>query len=91
MGVSNDDEDGGGVNGDGSGGGTSPSRQGAGIEIFVPQTRVVDGGGYETFRGWRLGVLGFLRRGQYIGKRATSVGNQGPHTLWWRGQGGART
>jgi hypothetical protein len=36
MGVSNDDEDGGGVDGDGSGS-NSPSRQGAGIEISVPQ------------------------------------------------------
>jgi hypothetical protein len=36
MGVSNGDEDGGGVNGDGFGG-NSPSRQGAGTEISVPQ------------------------------------------------------
>jgi hypothetical protein len=36
MGVSNSDEDGGGVNGDGSGG-DFPSRQGAGIETSVPQ------------------------------------------------------
>jgi hypothetical protein len=36
MGVSNVDRDGGGVDGDGSGG-NSPSRQGAGTEIFVPQ------------------------------------------------------
>ena len=36
MGVSNGDEDGGGVDGDGSGG-NSPSRQGAGTKISVPQ------------------------------------------------------
>lgn len=36
MGVSNGDEDGGGVDGDGSGG-TSPSRQGAGTETSVPR------------------------------------------------------
>jgi hypothetical protein len=36
MGVSNIDEDGGGVDGDGSGG-NSPSRLGAGTETFVPQ------------------------------------------------------
>ena len=36
MGVSNGDEDGGGVDGDGSGG-NSPSRQGAGTEISVPR------------------------------------------------------
>jgi hypothetical protein len=36
MGVSNGDEDGGGVDGDGSGG-NSPSRQDAGIETSVPR------------------------------------------------------
>ena len=36
MGVSNGDEDGGGVDGDGSGGNSS-SQQGAGTEISVPQ------------------------------------------------------
>ncbi len=36
MGVSNGDEDGGGVDGDGSGG-NSPSRQGARTETFVPR------------------------------------------------------
>ena len=36
MGVRNDDEDGGGVDGDGSGG-NSPSWQGAGTEISVPR------------------------------------------------------
>ena len=36
MGVSNGDEDGGGVDGDVSGG-NSPSRQGAGTEISVPR------------------------------------------------------
>jgi hypothetical protein len=36
MGVSNGDEDGGGVDGDGSGG-NSPSQQGDGTEISVPQ------------------------------------------------------
>jgi hypothetical protein len=35
MGVSNSDEDGGGVDGDGWG--NSPSRQGVGIEISVPR------------------------------------------------------
>jgi hypothetical protein len=36
MGVSNGDEDGGGVDGDGSGG-NFPSRQGARTEIYAPQ------------------------------------------------------
>jgi hypothetical protein len=44
MGVSNSDEDGGGVDGDGSGG-NSPSQQGAGIETFCPPDIVCDGGG----------------------------------------------
>ena len=89
MGVSNGDEDGGGVDGDVSRG-NSPSRQGAGTEISVPRSRVDDGGGYGTFCGWRLIDLGFSRRGQYIGERAMSVGARGAHTTWWRGQGGAR-
>ena len=52
------------------------------------QTRVDDGGGYGTFHGWRLGYLGFSRGKQYIGGRAMSVGAQGAHTTWPRGQGG---
>jgi hypothetical protein len=43
MGVSNIDEDGGGVDGDGSRG-NSPSQQGAGTEISVPPKLVFDGG-----------------------------------------------
>ena len=54
------------------------------------QTRVDDGGSYETFCGWRLGYLGFSRGRQFIGERAMSVDACGPHTTWWRGQGGAR-
>ena len=38
--------------------GNSLSRQGAGTEISVPQTRV-DDGGYGTFRGILIGYLGF--------------------------------
>ena len=41
-------------------GGNSPSRQVAGIEIPVPQTRVDDGGGCRTFRGILIGYLGFF-------------------------------
>ena len=51
------------------------------------QTRVDDGGGYETFRGWGLGCLGFSRGKQYIGERARSVGAQGGHTMPRCGQG----
>ena len=64
MGVSNGDDGGGGVDGDGSGG-TSPSRQGAGIETSVPRIRVFGGGGaLELFWGNRLRHLGFSRRGE---------------------------
>ena len=53
MGGSNGDEDGGGVDGDGSGG-NSPSRQGAETETSVPRIRVLDGGGaLELFWGNR--------------------------------------
>ena len=50
------------------------------------RTRVDDGSGYGTFRGWRLGSLGFSRGNQYIGGRAMSVGARGAHTLWRRVQ-----
>jgi hypothetical protein len=41
-----------------------------------------------TFREWRLHLLGFSHRGQYIGGRERSVNAQGAHTIAWRGQGG---
>ena len=89
MGVSNNDEDGGGVDGDGSGAIPRPDR--------VPEQRFLSletclrwRRSYGIFRGWRLIPLGFLRRGQYIGGRAMSVGARGAHTTWWCGQGGAR-
>ena len=40
-------------------GGNSPSRQGAGTEISVPQTRVDDGGGCGRLRGISPIDLGF--------------------------------
>ena len=56
MGGSNGDEDGGGVDGDGSGG-NSPSRQGAETETSVPRIRVFGGGGaLELFWGNRPGT-----------------------------------
>jgi hypothetical protein len=54
------------------------------------QTRVDDGGGYRTFRGWRLGSLEFSRGCEYIGRRVRSVGFRGAHTMGRRSQG-ART
>jgi hypothetical protein len=53
------------------------------------QTRVDDGGGYGTFRGWRLRSLGFFRGCEYIGGRARSVDARGAHTMGQRGQGAA--
>jgi hypothetical protein len=50
------------------------------------RTRVNDGSGYENFRGWRLGCLGFSRGCEYIGGRARSVGTRGAHTIGQRGQ-----
>ena len=44
MGISNGDEDGDGVDGDGSGG-NSPSWQSAETETFCPSNLVCDGGG----------------------------------------------
>ena len=63
MGVSNSDEDGGGVDGDGSGG-NSPSRQGAETETSVPETWFRVDGRVGTFRGFLLIDLGFLRDGE---------------------------
>ena len=48
------------------------------------RTRVDDGGGYGTFRGWRLGSLGFCGRRHYIGERAASGGTRGGHATPWR-------
>ena len=39
--------------------------------------RVGDGGHDGTFRGWRLGYLGFSRSDVFIGGRARSVGARG--------------
>ena len=51
------------------------------------RARVCDGGRDGTFRGWRLGYLGFSREDEYIGGRARSVGARGAHTIPRRGQG----
>ena len=71
MGVSNGDEDGGRVDGDGSGG-NSPSRQGAGTETSVPRNL--------SLMAAELGVvfckillgLGFSPREQFMVQRAES-------------------
>jgi hypothetical protein len=45
---------------------------------------------YGTFLGKTLIHLGFSHRRLIIGKGAMSEGGQGPHTWWWRDQGGTR-
>ena len=40
------------------------------------------------YRIWRI-LLGFMRRGQYIGEGAASEAARGPHTTWWRGRHGS--
>ena len=79
MGVSNSDEHGGRVDGNGSEGNSS-SRQGAGTEIFVPQNLSSMAAELRNFSWMEADVLGFSRRGEYIGERVMSVGGQGPHT-----------
>jgi hypothetical protein len=54
-------------------------------EIVTPKTCLEDGGGDGTFRGWRLDLLGFLRRRLYIGGRARSVAAWVAHTMPLRG------
>ena len=89
MGISNGDEDGGGVDGDGSGG-NSPSRQGAKTELVSPEIRRRWWRRGGTFRGSRLMILGFMLWRDVIGGRATSRGGRGAHTLPRRGPGAGR-
>jgi hypothetical protein len=42
---------------------------------------------YSTFRGWRLGPLGFSRWSEFIGGRAMLEGGRGAHTRASRSQG----
>jgi hypothetical protein len=51
------------------------------------RSRVDDGGGLQ-YVSWKIDrVLGFSRRGEYIGGRAASGGGPGGPTTWWRDQG----
>jgi hypothetical protein len=51
---------------------------------------VFDGGGAAELY-WETPIdLGFSRRRLFICGGAMSEGSQGPHTWWWRGQGGSR-
>jgi hypothetical protein len=78
------------TDGDGSGG-TSPSRQGAGIETSVPQIRRWRRRSYGTVLEISLTPLGFSIPRLYIGKGASSGGSQGLLTPGWHGQGLGRT
>jgi hypothetical protein len=65
----------------------SPLRLGAGKSFRTLPTRVDGDGGYGTFRGWRLGPLGFSQRCEFIGGRVRSVDARGAHIMGWHGQG----
>jgi hypothetical protein len=85
MGVSNDDEDGCRVDGDGSAG-ISPSWQAAEIEISIPQNLSLMAAMLQNFSWMEAFSLGFSHQGQYIGGRARLVYARGAHTMWWRSQ-----
>jgi hypothetical protein len=86
MGVSNDDEDGGGVNGDGSGG-NSPSRQGAEIETSAPQNWSSMAVALRNF-SWKDADSFRVFTSEAIYRRKGDVrGHPGAHTTWWRSQG----
>ena len=81
MGVSNGDEDGGGVDGDGFGGNSSP-RQGAGIEISVPQNLSSMAAELWTFSWMKTNSIRvFPRNG--INRRKGNVGGwpRAPHLV----------
>ena len=61
MGVSNGDEDGGGVDGDGSGG-NSPSWQGAGTETSVPRNLFATAAELRNFSWMEARVFRFFPR-----------------------------
>jgi hypothetical protein len=89
MGVSNGDEDGGGVNGDGSGG-NSPSRQGAEIETFVPQNSSSMAAALQNF-SWMDADSFRVFASEGIYRRKGDVkGWTKAHTTWWCGQGDPR-
>ena len=61
-----------------------------GRDSRTPRVRVDDGGGGGCVLDESLGVLGFSRRGEYIGEGAMSVELCGPQTTRRRGQRGGR-
>jgi hypothetical protein len=89
MGVSNGDEDSGGVDGDGSEG-NSPSQQGAGTETSVPRNWSSMAAALRNFSWIEAYSFRVFMLGQFIGGRAMLEGARGAHTMWWRGQRWAR-
>jgi hypothetical protein len=89
MGISNDDEDGGGVDADGFGG-NSPSWQGARTDISVPQNLYSMAAVLQKFSWMEASLFRVFASGQYIGGRVRSVDTQGAHTIGLRDQGWAR-
>jgi hypothetical protein len=72
-------------------GGDSPLRQGAEKSFWtLPISRRWQRRLAVCFVENWSGGLGFSRRGEYIGRRATSGGGPGAHTMPWRGLGVAR-
>jgi hypothetical protein len=74
------------TDGDGSGG-TSPSRQGAGIETSVPEIRRRWWRSYGTLSRNLPILLGLSVGRLIIGEGASSGGDQGGHTIGGRSQG----
>jgi hypothetical protein len=82
MGVSNGDEDGGGVDGDGSGG-NSPSWKDAGTETSVPRNSSLMVAALWNFLWMDTGR--FRVFASEAGTRAMLEGARGAHTIAWRG------
>src|SRR4051812_10555593 len=59
----------------------SPLRQRDGKSFRSPRSRNDGGGRYGLFHGDLIGCLGFLHRGDFVGKEARQACGQGGHTL----------
>jgi hypothetical protein len=89
MGDSNGDEDGGGVDGDGSGG-NSPSRQGARTETSVPRTSSATAAALQNFIWENTNSFRVFPSEAFYRRMGDVRGHQGAHTRWWRSQGWTR-
>jgi hypothetical protein len=85
MGVSNNDEDGGGVDGYGSGG-NSLSRQGVGTETSIPRTSSLMAVALRNFWWIDAGRFRVFAPEAFHRRKAMSEGTWGAHTTLWRGQ-----